>query len=65
METKIITDRKELAKIETFFLELTDPFRYIQDEHIRKLIEEKSLTLINTIRYLLNENEYLKKHKTT
>lgn len=41
METKIIADRKKLNKIEIFFLKLTDPFRYIQDEHIRKLIEEK------------------------
>lgn len=69
MENKIITDLKELAKIETFFLELTYPFsswNFFRDAHgrgegIRKTTEEYALILINTIRHLLEENERLKK----
>lgn len=69
METKIITNRKELAKIETFFLELTHPFSswsFFYDEHgrgesVRKTTEEYALILTNTIEHLLDENERLKK----
>ena len=69
MENKIITDRKELAKIETFFLELTYPFsswNFFRDAHgrregIRKTTEEYALILTNTIDHLLDENERLKK----
>lgn len=69
METKIITDCKELAKIETFFLELTHPFSswsFFYDKHgrgesVRKTTEEYALILTNTIRYLMDENERLKK----
>lgn len=69
MENKIITDHKELNKIETFFLELTYPFsswNFFRDAHgrgegIRKTTEEYALILTNTIRHLLDENERLKK----
>lgn len=68
MESKIITDRKELGKIELFFLDLTYPFSCYpfrspngKDEELRKTIEEYSLALINTIDHLLDENERLKK----
>jgi|HigsolmetaAR201D_1030396.scaffolds.fasta_scaffold75271_2 hypothetical protein len=68
MKNKFITDRKELAKIETFFLELTYPFsswNFFYDVHgrgenVRKATEEYALILTNTIRHLLDENERLK-----
>lgn len=70
MENKILTDRNELFKIETFFLELTYPFSswdFFRDAHgrgerIRKITEEYALILTNTIRYLMEENERLKKN---
>lgn len=67
MKVEIITKHEELNDILSFFNSVSEALKQINADHTALLIEDKTILLINTIDYLLTENQRLKNkiHRVT
>jgi hypothetical protein len=67
MKVEIITKHEELNDILFFFNSVSEALKQINADHMALLIEDKAALLINTIDYLLTENQRLKNkiHRVT
>lgn len=61
MKVEIITKHEELNDILSFFNSVSEALKQINADYMALLIEDKAALLINTIDYLLTENQHLKK----
>ncbi|AJA41501.1 hypothetical protein AXJ14_gp182 [Geobacillus virus E3] len=60
MKVEIITKHEELNDILSFFNSVSEALKQINADHAALLIEDKVALLINTVDYLLTENQRLK-----